>query len=83
MKNRGTESESGKGQGRASQTCSGLTKCTEAQESFEKRAKALTDEDLLQVLMLRKSAHHASDQEETTGEAPSFASGLTLAERPT
>ena len=51
------------------------------QSRLRKRAKLLTDEDLLQVLMLRKSARQAHEDAQTS-EQPGTASGLTPAERP-
>ena len=47
---------------------------------LRKRAKLLTDEDLLQVLMLRKGAREA--QEAVASETPGASSGLRLHERP-
>ena len=47
---------------------------------LRKRAKMLTDEDLLQVLMIRKTARQT--QENATGQDPSGASGLSAEERP-
>ena len=55
---------------------------TERRKSrLRKRAKMLTDEDLLQVLMLRKSARQAHE-DAPPSEQPGTASGLTAAERP-
>ena len=46
---------------------------------LRKRAKMLTGEDLLQVLMIRKTARQT--QENATAQDPSSASGLSAEER--
>ena len=48
---------------------------------LRKRAKQLTDEDLLQVLMFRKAARQSQENTQQS-EEPGIGSGLSAAERP-